>query len=523
MSESRALHNGQYWEQFAVQPSDLDHLVNFLVESEKPHTIDELAYELTRYRHEKVQELVEDTLSQGKMYRPEDVYEEGDVLIFPQMGNLTGVVVEVRPGSNPEYEPFRVIQVETENDQVREFVSEFGHGHPLNTASFLPEEDINVDDLYERYGDRIESALRETLPGNEQFVNVAHLWFVRGLLVDISEVQLNIAEALLDMESGGPLRSEAFLEEMELPSEVSRSLQLFSLEYALLRDKRFDEVGPSGHALWYLRSMEPKEVLETPEKLKYMPVPYDRGLLDDVMLALEEQASDEWSDLEPDSSIADDEEVTVVLSYPHLRSGTLPLAPNVEVLFPTAQIADRIRFTFVDADTGEKFPGWVVRSGRYIYGLDAWYEEKDVIVGSYIDLAQSEAPDEFLIGVRPIRSQRREWLRTVTIEQSHLVFEVTRVLVSAEYDELAAVVVPEPESIDALSGQFDNTSLADLIDQGFSGLAGLSLQRAVHALTLYSVLNLMRRVPPGPMLATLAKLEKYESLGDNYWAYRGEE
>jgi len=41
-------------------------------------------------------------------------------------------------------------------------------------------------------------------------------------------------------------------------------------------------------------------------------------------------------------------------------------------------------------------------------------------------------------------------------------------------------------------------------------------------MTLYSVLNLMRRVPPAPMLAVLATSSRYVSLGDNYWAYRGE-
>jgi len=42
-------------------------------------------------------------------------------------------------------------------------------------------------------------------------------------------------------------------------------------------------------------------------------------------------------------------------------------------------------------------------------------------------------------------------------------------------------------------------------------------------MTLYSVLNLVRRVSPAPMLAALAISPKYVSLGDNYWAYQGGE
>jgi len=95
--------------------------------------------------------------------------------------------------------------------------------------------------------------------------------------------------------------------------------------------------------------------------------------------------------------------------------------------------------------------------------------------------------------------------------------------VSCEFDDLVAVAVDNPEKIDALRRRFERVSLESLLDRAFGGLAGLSLQRAVHALTLYSVLNLIRRLPPGPMLAALAVSPKYVSLGDNYWAYRGEE
>ncbi len=65
---------------------------------------------------------------------------------------------------------------------------------------------------------------------------------------------MNIAEAMLDMSGGGPMPTDDLLQEIDLPDEISTPLQAFSLEHALLRDRRFDDVGPSGYALWYLEA-----------------------------------------------------------------------------------------------------------------------------------------------------------------------------------------------------------------------------------------------------------------------------
>lgn len=520
MSTDSALSQYQYWQQFTIQQSDLDHLANFLVERERPHTVDELAYELVRYRQEQLTELAKRSLSQGRVYHPAETYHVGEQLIFPHFGNALGEVIAVRPGRNQEYEPFSVIKVRL-NDGEREFVADLQHPHKLNEVTLLPADEASPEEIYNNYGDHIRSILLEALEQSPQFVNVAHKWFLRALLVEISPGLLNIAEAMLDMAGGGPMRTEELMKEIDLPAEVPEELRQFSLEYALLRDARFDEVGPAGYALWYLRSLEPKEVLETPPLLQYVPIPYNRQVLDETMLSLEQRASDEWSELPvagPSSGPA-----TIVLNYPHWRSGTLPLAPHVAHLFPTARLANRIRFTFVDDVTGETYPGWVVRSGRYVYGLKNWFAAKQVLVGTLIDLKPSDDPGFIRIAVRPFRTQRGEWLRTVTVEGDNLLFEVTRVPVACEFDELAAVAVMNPDALDALRPQFSRASLETLLERAFSGLAGLSLQRAVHAMTLYSVLNLMRRVPPAPMLATLAVSPRYVSLGDDYWAYRGEE
>lgn len=511
----------QYWEQFSVVPADLEHLANFLVESETPKTLEELFQELVAYRYQQVLDLANEALSQGRIYRPGETYAVGEKIIFPHLGNLLGVVEAVRAGRNPEFEPFSVVKVAFEDGSAREFASALGTPHPLDEATYLPVGELSLDEIYQRYGAKIKAALRPALEESPQFVAVADYWFLRDLLVEPSLVQLNIAEALLDMAQGGPLTTEALLAEMEMPAEIVRPLQVFSLEYALERDVRFDEVGPTGHALWYLQRMEPRAVLEIPAHLHYMPLPYSRGVLDEVMLSLEQHADDEWSEVAFDGPIG--EQITVTLIYPHWRSGTLPLTNRLAKLFPTARLTDRVQFYFVDGETGKEFPGWVVRSGRYVYGLENWYAGYQVGVGAYVDLKPGERPGTIEIAPRRIRSRRGEWLRTVSVRDGRLHFEVTRAPVTCEFDELSAIVVPDPAAVDQLANDLRRVTLENLVEQIFSGLSVLSLQRAVHAITLYSVLNLLRRVPPAPLLDVLAMDSRYNALGDNYWAYRGED
>ncbi|MGC9400421.1 MAG: hypothetical protein ACP5HM_14970 [Anaerolineae bacterium] len=514
----------QYWEKFSVLPADLEYLTNLLVEEEEPKTLEALARALIRYRNEQLVELAKETLSRGRIYRPSESYEEGETLIFPHLGNLLGEVVAVRRGNNPEYEPFSVIRVQMEDDgRLRQFAADLAIEHPLNEASYLPAADADPEEIYQRYGRQIKAQLREQLENSRAFTFVGDKWFVRDLIMEIPPVQLNIAEAMLDMAEGGPLPTEAFLEEMDFPEEISPALQVFSLEYALLRDGRFDEVGPSGQALWYLRAMEPEEVLQVPERLRYMPIPYNRSLLDETMLALEARIDDEWIEGDFEGELVPDETVTVTLIYPHWRSGTLPLTAQLSNLFPTAQLTDHIRFTFVDGETGEDFPGWVVRSGRYVYGLREWYDLYHVAPGSYVDLSLGDSPGEIVVNARLFRSKRGEWLRTVTVNDGTFSLEVTRYPVYCEFDELAALGVPDPDAVDALAEKLQSRTLESLVDQVFRDLTVLSLQRAVHTITLYSVVNLFRRVPPALIQAILASGRQFISLGDNYWSYRGEE
>ncbi|MCI0396773.1 MAG: hypothetical protein L0322_17780, partial [Chloroflexi bacterium] len=63
------------------------------------------------------------------------------------------------------------------------------------------------------------------------------------------------------------------------------------------------------------------------------------------------------------------------------------------------------------------------------------------------------------------------------------------------------------------------SSLASLLVEIFPQLAALNPQRTVHAKTLYSAVNMLRRVPPGPLFAELVKHQAFHPVGDHYWQY----
>ncbi len=135
--------------------------------------------------------------------------------------------------------------------------------------------------------------LTAALEDNPDLVRIAWRWFPRALLVDVNIGHLNLAEALLDMEGGGPLTTQAILEQIELPTDVNLKLTEFSLNLALQEDGRFDEVGPAGKILWFLRRLEPQGVQNTPPYLHWNPIEYDQDQIREMLSVFEGQVSDE--------------------------------------------------------------------------------------------------------------------------------------------------------------------------------------------------------------------------------------
>ena len=518
----RKTQTSTYWADYAITSEDLQYLSTLLVEDELPRSTEELSQALVLHRARQEEALIDRALSQGTPYRPKLTFEVGERVVFPALDYLTGQVVGVRPGHNPEYDPFKVIKVAFEGGEEREFAAEFENGHALNEKAEVAvdvESLLAPEELASLHGPQLEDRLRERLEVEPDFIHLTDKWFRRDLLVEVHEGHLNLAEAVLDVAGGGPLPTEALLGDVELPEEISPQLRVFSLNYALQQDPRFDEVGPSGEVLWYLQRLEPEAIRATPVHLQYEPLAYHPPLLTSEMRSLERDLDDEWSDLEPPKKFS--EPVEIVLTYPHWRCGSLPLSSQLSKVFPAAR-TERIRFTFVDGDTGEEMPGWVVQDGRYTYGLREWYQENGIPVGAYLAIAQGEHRERIVVRPRNRRS-RREWVRVASRRADKLVFEMHKKEIACDYDELMVIATDDLGGLEKLWNRARNESLGldRVVADVFPELVKLSPQGNVHAATLYSAVNVVMRTPPGPMLEVLVTSDKYAPVGDNYWVLHG--
>jgi hypothetical protein len=293
----------------------------------------------------------------------------------------------------------------------------------------------------------------------------------------------------------------------------------FSLDLALQEDPRFDEVGPSGNVLWFLKRLEPPEVLDPPTNLRYPGMEYDRSVLTPEMVALERELDDELSPV----PVSDEtrESVEVPLIYPHWRSGTLPLSSRLRSLFPTAYEAPRIRFMLIDGDSGEEFPGWVVREKRYVYGLKDWYTERGLMPGSIVHVRPSDRPGEVIVQTDSRRSSR-EWIRTVLVgSDGGLVFAMLKQIVTANFDERMAIAVPDENALDLVWQQMqkDRPPFEKVVVNIMRELAKLNPQSHVHASELYAAINIVRRCPPGPLLALLSSRSWFVHVGDLHFRF----
>jgi hypothetical protein len=510
-----------YWEGFELQEEDIEFLYNYLLESEVPMTTHELvnALVMERIRREK-QAIEQQRSSGGDLYQPKETYAVGHKLVFSGLGWRKGEVVSVRPGNNPDLGEFQVIQVALENGETRNFAAQLQDhklNAPLQVAQDVPA--LDVENVLQEYSLDLEENLREGLESNDDFVRIAGRWFPRALLVDINEGHLNLAEAVLDMAGGGPLPTAALLEQIDLSAHTNAKLLEFSLDLALQEDPRFDEVGPSGNVLWFLQRLEPPEVLEPPNNLRYPGMEYDRSALTPEMIALERELDDELSPVP--ASDEDQESVEVPLIYPHWRSGTLPLSSCLRPLFPTAYEAPRIRFMLVDGDTGDKFPGWVVREKRYVFGLKDWYTERGLMPGSIIHVRRSDQPGEVIVQTDSRRSSR-EWIRTVLVgSDGGLVFAMLKQIVTANFDERMAIAVPDEKALDLIWQQMqkDRPPFEKVVVNIMRELAKLNPQSHVHASELYAAINIVRRCPPGPLLALLASRSWFVHVGDLHFRF----
>jgi hypothetical protein len=341
------------------------------------------------------------------------------------------------------------------------------------------------------------------------------------MMPEVNDFHLNIAEAFVEMQ-GEPISLEDLLPALELPSEVAQEIKVLAVQQALLSDGRFVNVGTAEASRWFLARMMPEQVVEPPPRLSVDVPACDRSVLTGDLLSMELEIDDEngLAEILGAVDLGSPGEVTVALNYPHWFLGTIPLTRKTRPLFPPGAAGQRTRVEFVDPRTKRRMEGWVVHDQAFVFGLRDWYEESRIPVGGLVTIQETDDPLIVQIKHQP-RRMKRLWVRLATVEDGRLRFSMQKRPIYCEQDDLLSVWTEDSDGLEELWNrhQENQTPLEELLDEVFEDLAGLSPQGTVHAKTLYSAMNLIRRCPPGPLFAALVSNPAFEDVGGGFWGY----
>jgi hypothetical protein len=521
----RRTQTANYWrEEFALAKKDEAYLYDLILDGGKPVSTEVLAEALIGRHCRQEEDLIEAELSKGEVYQPKDTYKIGDPIIFPVFEYALATVTGSRPGTNPEYGEFTVIQVQFEgDDEIREFASALEGEHRLNRTEGEAELLVSAElsspqELYKLHGDAVEAKVTARLETHPDFVRFGEDWFLKDLLVPIDKGYLNIAEAMIEVKAR-PLTTSDFLPDLDLPAEVAEEIRLLSLSRALEADERFDNIGDMGRDLWYLRRLTPKPVVSPPARLVIEDIEYDRRDISDELLLIEREIDDEGSGEKVMGPSRPIYKTTIALAYPHWRCGTLPLTVRTRGLFPEST-NHHTPIVLIDGQSGSRTQGWVVHEEAFVYGLADWYKQYELPVGAYIKLERTRDPRVITVDFEA-RRLKRLWGTVATVTNLELTFELRKLPIACEYDAQLTVSEDRPQAIDKIWDEVHarRESLLQTMIGMMPKLAELSPQGTVHAKTIYSAVNVLRRVPPGPVFALLSTEACFVPMGGGYWAF----
>ena len=503
-----------YWSNFTVNDKDIERVYASMLERGEAARPSDLAHIVIAARAAEEQERRARLSSQAVLYQPKLSFEPGQRLIFSALNDAEGTVTAVRPSDNPRIPSFQVITVSFGDGATREFAAAYQAPHPLNEVkpASLGASDESPDEIYARYGSRVEQALTARLRTDKEFVEQDGRWLLRGLLTDVNVGFLNIAEAAIEQNNTAMTTPElARVLELDL-SGAKRETTLFSLDYALQRDERFMDVGPRGETRWYLNRLVPPEALTMPRVLRLAPAPSISGPLapelETLLSELESEADDE-STSERSPAL-----VNLILTYPHRRAGSLPLTPGIRALFPKAD--KPMLVTLVD-ENNTRIPAWVVPDGSYIIGLKAWYDQHKLNPGALLEIAPRDEAFTATLRYTPQR-ERSLWVRSAKVQAAHLTFGTDRRPVAHKYDEEILILIGDAAGLDRLTeSNYGDRPLEALLMDVFPELAKLVPGGRVHAKTLYSAVNFARRVGARAVFSALVNGEAFSSVGGGYF------
>ena len=506
------------WSEYPLDEQDIEFLYNWLLEQEKPQTIEIIT---DAFVENKISEIIASVQKQNaalKLFHPEDDPAIGDKLTFSVFDMQSGKVIDKREGSNPDIGKFTVIKVEFENGDMREFATNIVN-HPLNLVGTVDENDpaLDKETVITTLGDEIKTNIAAAMADSGAFASIAQLWFPESLMIDINTGHLNLAEAVLDFTSDGPVSTWDILTQIGLADDNKELLE-FSMNISLKDDSRFDEVGPSGEVLWFLTAREPEEVNTQPEILKTSLFSEAEGEhIDDQLTMFEGMIADEYEVKGREEEQAD--KLTFSLIFPHWQAGTLPLSPALKAFFPTSIETPHVRFTFVDGKTKKEFPGWVVKPFNYVAGLKEWYSALGLLPGSLIHLRKGKNPGEVIIQTDKKRPSR-EWIRVAKVKSDGSIsFDMQMEMVNAGYNDRMLIGIG---NVDSVIDHWVHTPTQQYLEKSIHHLMRelmkLNPQGHVHGQELYAAANLLMRCPPRTILNLLHEADWVEHTGDLYFS-----
>jgi hypothetical protein len=199
--------------------------------------------------------------------------------------------------------------------------------------------------------------------------------------------------------------------------------------------------------------------------------------------------------------------------------GTLPITPKTQSFFP-ASYYNPVLFEFIDGRTGNTFPGWTIWEHKYIFGLEKWYKKNKLPVGAYIIVKRTRNLMQIIVDYESTRTQR-DWVRMASVSGNKLNFQMNPAAIGSKYDELMIIGEASTSNIDTLwiNAEERNISIYNLMCDLFPELSKLNPQSTVHAKTLYSAVNLVRRVSPGVIFQHLSTHRCFIPMNHGYWVY----
>jgi len=521
----RKTQTGIYWqERFQVSSEDVSRIYDRILDAGKPVSTSALAESLVENHCRREESQIQAELSRGPVYQPQEAYQEGQEVLFPALDYVWGTVVGTRPARNPAYGEFIAIQVQFEGGRrLREFASGLSGQHKLNRpqgeAGLSAAGELRSPaELYREYGPAADEKLINCLREHDEFVQLGTEWFLRELLVVVHIGQLNIAEALIEIK-GMPVPTAALLADLDLPAEVPEQIRAISLKRALEADARFDNVGTSGRDVWYLRRLTPQGVVNPPDRLVLRTESYKRQDISKELLLIEREIDDESGEEEGTGPSRPIYRTVAILTYPHWRSGTLPLTRAGQGLFPKPTVR-HCPVVLVDGQSGERMQGWVVRESSFVFGLQEWFKKHALPVGSLIKIERTRDPRVLTVDVKPERL-RRVWVKVATVREGALSFQMQKLPISCQCDEQIILAEDDADAIDELQAEVvaRGDGLFDVMAQIVPELVKLSPQGTVHAKTIYSAVNVLLRTPPGPVFAMLSTEPCFVAMGGGYWSF----